>query len=98
MSDREAHSQAGAQPDHPRPRKTPRSEAMTGLSAPMPLRSQVSARIQHAISGGAGRPGSAVPGVASELDRQAIGLLRAVVLDAPDIDRLATFYEQFAGW
>ena len=34
----------------------------------------------------------------SEPRRRAIGSLRAVALDAPDIDRLATFYEQFAGW
>jgi hypothetical protein len=27
-----------------------------------------------------------------------IGSLRAVALDAPDIDLLATFYEQLAGW
>jgi hypothetical protein len=27
-----------------------------------------------------------------------IGALRAVALDAPDIDLLATFYEQLAGW
>jgi catechol 2,3-dioxygenase-like lactoylglutathione lyase family enzyme len=27
-----------------------------------------------------------------------IGSLRAVALDAPDIDRLAAFYEQLAGW
>ena len=34
----------------------------------------------------------------SEQHRRAIGSLRAVALDAPDIDRLATFYEQLAGW
>jgi predicted enzyme related to lactoylglutathione lyase len=34
----------------------------------------------------------------SEPHRQAIGSLRAVVLDAPDIDLLAAFYEQLAGW
>ena len=34
----------------------------------------------------------------SEPRRPAIGSLRAVALDAPDIDRLATFYEQLAGW
>ena len=34
----------------------------------------------------------------SEPHRRTIGSLRAVALDAPDIDRLATFYEQFAGW
>ena len=34
----------------------------------------------------------------SEPDRRAIGTLKAVVLDAADIDGLATFYEQFAGW
>jgi hypothetical protein len=34
----------------------------------------------------------------SEPHRHAIGSLRAVALDAPDIDRLATFYEQLAGW
>ena len=34
----------------------------------------------------------------SEPHRQAIGSLRAVVLDAPDIELLATFYEQLAGW
>jgi Glyoxalase-like domain len=34
----------------------------------------------------------------SEPRRQAIGSLRAVALDAPDIDRLAAFYEQLAGW
>ncbi len=34
----------------------------------------------------------------SEPDRRAIGSLRAVALDAPDIDLLATFYEQLAGW
>ncbi|HUZ36500.1 MAG TPA: VOC family protein, partial [Streptosporangiaceae bacterium] len=34
----------------------------------------------------------------SEPHRRAIGSLRAVVLDAPDIDLLATFYEQLAGW
>ncbi|GAA3598836.1 hypothetical protein GCM10022223_12790 [Kineosporia mesophila] len=28
----------------------------------------------------------------------AIGSLRAVALDAPDIERLATFYQQLAGW
>ena len=33
----------------------------------------------------------------SESDRRAIGSLRAVALDAPDIGRLATFYEQLAG-
>src|ERR1700722_43239 len=30
--------------------------------------------------------------------RRTIGSLRAVALDAPDIDRLATFCEQLAGW
>ena len=30
--------------------------------------------------------------------RRAIGSLRAVALDAPDIDHLATFYEQLAAW
>jgi hypothetical protein len=30
--------------------------------------------------------------------RRAIGSPRAVVLDASDIDLLATFYEQLAGW
>jgi predicted enzyme related to lactoylglutathione lyase len=34
----------------------------------------------------------------SEPHRRTIGSLRAVALDAPDIDRLATFYEQLAGW
>ena len=34
----------------------------------------------------------------SEPHQQAIGSLRAVALDAPDIDLLATFYEQLAGW
>jgi hypothetical protein len=34
----------------------------------------------------------------SEPHRRAIGSLRAVALDAPDIDLLATFYEQLAGW
>jgi catechol 2,3-dioxygenase-like lactoylglutathione lyase family enzyme len=34
----------------------------------------------------------------SESRRRAIGSLRAVALDAPDIDLLATFYEQLAGW
>jgi len=34
----------------------------------------------------------------TEPDRQAVGSLRAVAIDAPDIDRLATFYEQLAGW
>ena len=34
----------------------------------------------------------------SELHRRAIGSLRAVALDAPDIDLLAAFYEQLAGW
>ena len=34
----------------------------------------------------------------SEPYRRAIGSLRAVALDAPDIDLLATFYEQLAGW
>jgi catechol-2,3-dioxygenase len=34
----------------------------------------------------------------SESQRQAIGSLRAVALDAPDIDLLATFYERLAGW
>jgi catechol 2,3-dioxygenase-like lactoylglutathione lyase family enzyme len=34
----------------------------------------------------------------SEPGRRAIGSLRAVALDAPDIDLLATFYEQLAGW
>jgi hypothetical protein len=34
----------------------------------------------------------------SEPHRRAIGSLRAVALDAPDIDHLATFYEQLAGW
>ena len=33
----------------------------------------------------------------SEPHRRPIGSPRAVALDAPDIDRLATFYEQFAG-
>ena len=33
-----------------------------------------------------------------EPHERAIGSLRAVALDAPDIDRLATFYEQLAGW
>ena len=32
----------------------------------------------------------------SEPHRRAIGSLRAVALDAPDIDLLATFYEQLA--
>jgi predicted enzyme related to lactoylglutathione lyase len=34
----------------------------------------------------------------SEPGPRAIGSLRAVALDAPDIDVLATFYEQLAGW
>jgi predicted enzyme related to lactoylglutathione lyase len=34
----------------------------------------------------------------SEQDRPAIGSLKTVVLDVPDLDRLATFYEQLAGW
>ncbi len=34
----------------------------------------------------------------SEPHRRAIGSLRAVALDAPEIDLLATFYEQLAGW
>ncbi len=34
----------------------------------------------------------------SEPHRRAIGSLRALALDAPDIDLLATFYEQLAGW
>jgi predicted enzyme related to lactoylglutathione lyase len=34
----------------------------------------------------------------SESHRRAIGSLRAVALDAPDINRLATFYELLAGW
>ena len=34
----------------------------------------------------------------SEPDRRAIGALRAVALDAPDIELLAAFYEQLAGW
>jgi hypothetical protein len=34
----------------------------------------------------------------SEPHQQAIGSLRAVALDAPDIGHLATFYEQLAGW
>ena len=34
----------------------------------------------------------------SALDRPAIGSLKTVVLDTPDLDRLATFYEQLAGW
>ena len=34
----------------------------------------------------------------SEPPRQAIGSLRAVALDAPDIDLLAKFYEELAGW
>jgi catechol-2,3-dioxygenase len=34
----------------------------------------------------------------SEPHRRPIGSLRAVALDAPDIGRLATFYEQLAGW
>jgi predicted enzyme related to lactoylglutathione lyase len=34
----------------------------------------------------------------SEPHRRTIGSLRAVALDARDIHRLATFYEQLAGW
>jgi len=34
----------------------------------------------------------------SEPHPRAIGSLRALALDAPDIDLLATFYEQLAGW
>jgi predicted enzyme related to lactoylglutathione lyase len=34
----------------------------------------------------------------SESHRRTIGSLRAVALDAPDIERLATFYELLAGW
>ena len=34
----------------------------------------------------------------SEPHPRAIGSLRAVALDAPDIDLLATFYQQLAGW
>jgi hypothetical protein len=34
----------------------------------------------------------------SEPHLRAVGSLRAVVLDAPDIGLLATFCEQFAGW
>ncbi len=34
----------------------------------------------------------------SEPHQQGIGSLRAVAIDAPDTDRLATFYEQLAGW
>src|SRR5580658_2806434 len=37
-------------------------------------------------------------GMTSDPNRRAIGSLRAVALDAPDIDLLATFYEQLAGW
>ena len=33
-----------------------------------------------------------------ETDRRGIGSLRAVALDAPDIERLATFYQALAGW
>ena len=36
--------------------------------------------------------------MSSEPQQQAIGSLRAVALDGPDIDRLATFYEELAGW
>ena len=36
--------------------------------------------------------------MASEPHRRAIGSLRAVALDAPDIDRLATFYGSSPGW
>ncbi|WP_326550435.1 VOC family protein [Micromonospora sp. NBC_01813] len=36
--------------------------------------------------------------MSTESERQAVGSLRAVAIDAPDIDRLATFYEQLAGW
>ena len=39
-----------------------------------------------------------IGGMTSEPHRRAIGSLRAVALDAPDIDLLATFYEQLAGW
>ena len=39
-----------------------------------------------------------IEGMTSEPHRRAIGSLRAVALDAPVIDRLATFYEQLAGW
>jgi predicted enzyme related to lactoylglutathione lyase len=34
----------------------------------------------------------------SESHRRAVGSLRAVALDAPDIELLARFYEQLAGW
>ena len=34
----------------------------------------------------------------SEPHRRATGSLRTVALDAPDIDHLATFYEQLAAW
>lgn len=34
----------------------------------------------------------------SETQPRAIGSLRAVALDAPDIERLATFYQELAGW
>ena len=39
-----------------------------------------------------------IGGMTSEPHPRAIGSLRAVALDAPDIDHLATFYEQLAGW
>src|ERR1700722_17772203 len=49
--------------------------------------------------GGGPAPGMGrIGGMTSEPHRRAIGSLRAVALDAPDIDLLATFYEQLAGW
>jgi catechol-2,3-dioxygenase len=36
--------------------------------------------------------------MSSEPRRRAVGVLRAVALDAPDIERLAGFYAELAGW
>ena len=53
------------------------------------------------MKGMGGGPASGIGrigGMTSEPHRRAIGSLRAVALDAPDIDLLAAFYEQLAGW
>src|ERR1035438_1949795 len=54
---------------------------------------------QRQCSGGGPGPGiGRIGNMTSEPHRRTIGSLRAVALDAPDIDRLATFYEQLADW
>src|SRR6202042_321213 len=85
---RTAYCSAGTGPTYRpvlRTRRTSRPPEDHGSSTPV---------FGRRAGGGIGRMGGMPP----EPHPRAIGSLRAVALDAPDIDLLATFYEQLAGW